>query len=574
MKIKIIIVKILTRLLNVLSYLHIPIPANLIDKTLRFAWNHPWMIKPIVSTIRPEELEKMSKKLVVHHFKKYTPLVPALSQFYKEENIPKIKNFDDFQKYVPETTKDIYVKKYPLEYRCINGRLPDHGTLYKSAGTSGKATIWAQSAGEEEFFEKYVQFGVAYAFQADIKNYKIINCWAFGTWPTAIDFTKAGTKMGQMVNVGTKMDEVLEVLQFLGKNYRYIIVGYPPFLSYLFKEGEKLGFNWREWYIHVLSGGEGFIEEWREQIQNHLGPEALVYSAFGSTDLGLSEGMETFLTVAIRRISFIYQTFLDDSEEAKKLAVKYFPKVADMVMPKDKENVRKFFMQLFKTDPFTDRRLPMIFQYNPTTYFNEEVVTDYESRQAIEIRTTTFHYQTACPRVRYNIKDERGIIKYKEMLGALKSFDIDMKKVVFSINFNDKDILHLPFFYIYGRSDGTISIDGANIFPADVEELIADNKEFNSLINSFIMEVTNDNRLGFDFELKRDAAAPSGAELEKIKLRFKELLAHYSSSFRDIVKEELKSSDLVINFHPFGLGPFESSPLASARLIKYRYIRR
>ena len=102
----------------------------------------------------------------------------------------------------------------------------------------------------------------------------------------------------------------------------------------------------------------------------------------------------------------------------------------------------------------------------------------------------------------------------------------------------------------------------------------ADKDSHSAAINSFIMEVTNDHRLGFDFELKKDVAAPSGAELEKIKLRFKEILAHYSSSFRDIVKEELKSGDLAINFHPFGAGPFESSPLASARLIKYRYIRR
>lgn len=196
-----------------------------------------------------------------------------------------------------------------------------------------------------------------------------------------------------MINVGTKIDETLEILRFLGSSYSYIIVGYPPFLIHLFTEGEKQGFIWQDWHINILSGGEGFIEEWRDQMQRYLGPQAIIISAYGSTDLGLSEGMETFLSVTVRKIAHIFQTFIDDPVKAKMLADQRFPNIKS-VFPKDKEHVRKFFLRLFKSDPFTDRRLPMIFQYDPTTYFNEEIVSQYGNRGAAEMLTTVFHYDT------------------------------------------------------------------------------------------------------------------------------------------------------------------------------------
>ncbi len=571
MKFKTAIIKLFTKIINFLSYFKFPLPGILINKFLLFVWEHPWMLQPLIATIRPEELERMAKKLVVYRFKKVSGSTPALREFYKENKLPPIRNFKDFKK-LSQTNKENYVKKYPIEYRCVNGRLPSQGTLYKSAGTSGKPTIWAQSLDEEIFFQRYVNFGINYVFQAHLKNYKIINCWAFGTWPTAIDFTKAATNFGQLLNVGTNLGEALELLKLLGKDYQYLIAGYPPFLINLFEEGEKMGFIWKEWSINILSGGEGFIEEWREQIQDYLGPDAVITSAYGSTDLGLSEGMETPLSIMVRKIAHIYQTFLEDREKAGNLARKIFPTIYEKIIPKNEDTVRKLFMRLFKNDPSVDRRLPMIFQYDPTTYFNEEIVTKYEDREVVEMITTVLRHNTAIPRVRYNIQDERGIIQYREMFKIFKEFNIQLEEVVRSRGFNPKDMLHLPFFYIYGRSDGTVSIDGANIFPADVEELIADNREFDELICGFIMKVTEDHRLGLDFELKKDVAPP--ANVEELRKRFRKLLTKYSNSFKDIVREDLRSSHLVINFYPFSTGPFEISPLTSSRLIKYKYIRR
>jgi phenylacetate-CoA ligase len=562
--------KISVIVLNFFSLFRVSLPTGILEKCINFFWKNPRTVEYMASHVRSEELERLGRILAVHRFKKVLPVTPALNDFY-EEKTKKVENYNDFKK-LPESNKENYVKKFPLEYRCINGCLPEKGTLYKSAGTSGKNTAWAHSLEDELFFAKYVAFGLNYNYRTDNRNFKIINCWAFGTWPTAIDFTKGATSVGQMINVGTNMKEAIEMLLMLGKNYRYLIVGYPPFLSGLFAQGKKVGINWKDWYIHVLCGGESFVEEWREEIKNYLGEETLIYSAYGSTDLGLGEGMENALTVTIRRIVHVYQTFWDDENKARVLAKKYFPEISsNQILPKEKEEVRRLFLRLFMTDPAVDRRLPMIFQYDPTSYFNEEVVSKTEDgRDVSEMLTTVIWKDTAIPRVRYNIKDERGIIKHKEMFKILKSFNIDIKKVLISLKV-DRNILHLPFFYIFGRSDGTISIDGANIFPADVEELIADNEEFD-FISSFIMKRTDDRRLGFDFELKAGIDIPNNSSL--IKKKFKNKLAEYSSGFKELYEEKLDCSNLAIEFFSFRTGPFVENPLEASRLVKYKYVRK
>jgi len=44
--------------------------------------------------------------------------------------------------------------------------------------------------------------------------------------------------------------------------------------------------------------------------------------------------------------------------------------------------------------------------------------------------------------------------------------------------------------FIYGRSDGTISVDGANIFPQDIEEILRKDEELSTVVNSFQLFVT------------------------------------------------------------------------------------
>lgn len=561
--------------LNVWYAVKLPLPIGIIDRGLLRLWETPRFMLIVTMKIRPELLEKISEKLIVRRFRQVLPITPALMDWCHYPEISMPRSFHDFHQMVPVTSKDAYAHKYGLAERCVGGLLPTRGTLYESAGTSGKSTVWVHSLEDERWFERYVDFGLRHAYRYDEVPRTVINCWAFGTWPTAIDFTKSVTRLARVVNVGVNLEKTLEMLSSLGKGEQYLIAGYPPFLAHLFEEGEKLGFNWKEWRIDVLSGGEGFIEEWRLHLKEHLGEQAKVFSAFGSTDIGLGEGMENDLTVTIRRIMHVYQTFYDDPTEAERMVSLYFPQIADktLLMPKDKESVRQIFLRMFKTDITVDRRLPMFFQYDPTAYFNEEIMREHEdARMVTELATSAILPGTALPRVRYNIQDERGKVRYRDMFRALEEVGIDFPLIEQALSLNRNGYLKLPFFYIYGRSDGTISVDGANIFPADIEEILADNPSFAS-VSAFIMRLTESHHLGFEFELKH------GHSLEKkdevlLKKLFRKLLLQYSTGYGELVSDKLASAQLKIEFFPFATGPFEQSPLASPRSVKHRYIRK
>jgi phenylacetate-CoA ligase len=529
----------------------------------------------VATAIRPECLEKLSEKIIVRRFRRVLPMTPALMDWCGYPGVALPHSFHGFHQMMAVTSKDSYAHKYGLAERCVGGILPIRGTLYESAGTSGKSTLWVHSLDDERWFERYVDFGLAHAYQYDEAPLTIINCWAFGTWPTAIDFTKSATRLARVVNIGVNGEKTLEMLTILGKGEQYVIAGYPPFLAHLFEEGQKQGFNWEEWHIDILSGGEGFIEEWRLHLKDFLGERAKVFSAFGSTDIGLGEGMENELTVTIRRIMHVYQTFYDDPKEAEKMISRYFPGVSDtaLLLPRDKESVRQLFLRLFKTDISVDRRLPMFFQYDPTMYFNEEIIREHDdSRMVTELATSSILPGTALPRVRYNIQDERGRVKYRDMFRALGDVGIDFPLIERALSLDPSRYLKLPFFYIYGRSDGTISVDGANIFPADIEEILADHKSF-SVVAAFIMCLTKTHHLGFEFELKEGVVLKKTEEANLKKL-FKKLLLQYSTGYGELVSDKLASAHLDIGFFPFGTGPFEQSPLTSPRSVKHRYIRK
>ncbi len=562
-------------LLNAWYAMRFPLPVGMIEKALLHLWKTPRLMLVVAATIRPECIEKLSEKIIVRRFRKVLPMTPALMDWCGYPGVALPRSFHGFHQMVPVTSKESYAHKYTLAERCVGGLLPIHGTLYESAGTSGKSTLWVHSLEDENWFERYVDFGLRHAYRYEETPVTVMNCWAFGTWPTAIDFTKSATRIARVINVGVNLEKTLEMMTSLGKGEQYLIAGYPPFLAHLFEEGANRGFNWDEWHVDVLSGGEGFIEEWRLHLKEYLGEQAKVFSAFGSTDIGLGEGMENELTVTIRRIMHVYQTYYDDPIKAEQMIARYFPKVTDpaLLMPKDKESVRQIFLRIFKTDITVDRRLPMFFQYDPTMYFNEEIIREYDgSRMVTELATTSIVPGTALPRVRYNIQDERGRVKYQDIFRALRDVGIDFPLIEKALSLDPTRYLKLPFFYIYGRSDGTISIDGANIFPADIEELLADHAEF-SRVAAFIMCLTKTHRLGFEFELKEGVTLKKSEEASLKKL-FKKLLLQYSTGYGELVSDKLASANLDIGFFSFGTGPFEQSPLTSPRSVKHRYIRK
>lgn len=536
----------------------------------KIIWKDKDYLEIFLTKIKPDVLKKLADQKVLLIFNYAVKNTPAYKKFLLKNNVVpnKIKSINDFKKNVPITTKENYIKAYSLEERCINGKLPKDGIIFRSAGVEGNPTYWTQALKEEDRFEVFVPFGIDYIFDYKKKNYKLLNCWAFGTWPTAIDFTKSARRCGQMVNIGTNSDELIFTLKLLGNKYNYLISGYPPFLRNIIHKGEQNGIKWNEYKIDIITGGEGFVEEWRDFLKSKLGKKSIIASAYGSTDKGLGEGFETPLTIVLRNIIRINQTYLFDKKHAKEICDNVFGDRT--LMPRNEERASNFVQTLLGRDPLIEKRLPMIFQTVPITYYEEEIKNGSSSNSnRSELVTTVLKLYSSQPVIRYNIQDDSGVIDYKKVIKISKENSYDLESIITNLGYKSNKILCLPFMYVYGRTDGTISIDGQNVYPEEVGRMIENIEWLADEINSFMLNITSDYRLGIDLELKQGVESRKFSHYAKT---FRDKLIDYSNGYRLLKEGDFKSSNIEIRVFDFGQGPFKHSPLVDQGIIKYQYI--
>jgi phenylacetate-CoA ligase len=107
---------------------------------------------------------------------------------------------------------------------------------------------------------------------------------------------------------------------------------------------------------------------------------------------------------------------------------------------------------------FGESRLPTLVQYDPFTRFFE-----------VEDSGLLFSGDNGIPLVRYDILDTGGIISYDAMLQFLAEWGFNPLENLRSDNQElPRGIHQLPFVYVFGRSNFTVSYFGANIYPENV----------------------------------------------------------------------------------------------------------
>jgi len=179
-----------------------------------------------------------------------------------------------------------------------------------------------------------------------------------------------------------------------------------------------------------------------------LGKFKKVYSGYGATDLEIGIAGETPISVAIRR-------------EAR-----------------ENDSLRNAIFG-------NDSRLPMLFQYNPLMHLVE--VTPQG-----ELVFSITRLNILSPRIRYNIHDEGSIMQFKEMLAMCASHGFDAKALLGK----EYDCMpRLPFLWIYGRKDSTISIMGANIYPEDIEQCLYAEPDLARVTRSFCIGLHEEKKL-------------------------------------------------------------------------------
>ncbi len=446
--------------------------------------------------------------------------VPAYKKFIDKSGWSfKTSNANDMFKSLPVTDKTNYVLPYSTEDRCLNGNFFHKGVVIdESSGSTGIPYNWVRGVKEREIVKNIIGVYLRYCYGD--KKYIVLNTFSMGAWATGFNMALAAQALGVVKSTGPDVDKILHTLRFFGNKYPYILNGYPPFLKYLFDEGEKRGFNWNEYAMHALVGGEGMSEGLRDYLLRHA---KTVYSGYGASDLEIGIGGENPLTVIIRKLC------------AQDVALR-------------------------KTLFGDDHRLPMLFQYNPIDHFIEIIDR--------EIVVTISKPWTLSPRIRYNIKDEGGMITFDDMREKLKLHNIDILELERRCSYPR---WYVPFLFIYGRKDSTVSVMGANIYPEDVESIVYSDILLANSVNSFSISLEEDTggnpRPCFEFELL-DINQKAKVE-EKLSNILSSGLAKLSLDYKKAKDEYPQAVEPIVRIFGMHEGPFKEDQTR----IKKRYVK-
>ena len=432
--------------------------------------------------------------------------------------------------HLPETDKASYVDRYPLLDRCVGGAVPYPGTtIDESSGSTGTPYNWIRGRRERDVAHRNIGFFARYAFGT--APLVTLNAFSMGAWAAGFNMSLGMMRHGIVKSIGPDVDKLLSTLAYLGPTYRFLISGYPPFLKHLLDEGERRGFPWAEYEIHGLVGGEGMTEELRDVLLQRF---VSVYSGYGATDIEIGMAGESPVSIAVRRLA------------------RARPDIG-----------RALFG--------SDSRLPMVFQYNPLIHY-------LEVNPLGEVICTVSRLDLLAPRIRYNVHDSGGIVDYAVVRGVLKAsgFDLDALGAAAEVAGPRGPLpwarpIPLPFLWIHGRRDATVSVMGSNIYPEDIETLLYRDPAIGPRMHSFMLSVVDDAsgtpRPAVAVELENLAGVDDAWRVAAAE-RLRDGLAALNLDFRSSLAEFPGAMLPIVSTYAVGAGPFAGD----AHRIKQRRI--
>ena len=499
------------------------VPIRILDRILCRPHLPPSLNIRFLSMINPYSFDLISRKKALFVFRRASKFVPAYKKFLSSREIDskKVNNIKKFNETVPQTDKENYVKIFPMADRCINGRLPKTGYLDESSGSTGISVDWIRSVEEEKPYMLQIRPIINYLYEIKKKKqYVLMNGFILGVWAGGRRFLNHVGPIGIVKNIGPDAKMIVQSISELGPKYIYIIGGYPTLLREVVESGNAMnGFDWKKHDVHLFTGGEGFSEKWREYVKFHLGEKSKIFSMYGALDLELGMALETPLSLAVRKI-------LNDDIDLRK-------------------------------DVLSDDRYPCyIGQYSPLNCYIRESINKNRKK---EIEITLLNISSVSPKIKYNINDEGGVFRFDTLQNILKEKGIDIYDLV-KENTNTK-VLHMPFLYLFGRSDGSVTIDGALIFPSDVKETISSDEELSSTINSFRLYTEMDDsyktHLHIYLETKEDVKTTKSLSEKCQDLIFNRMI-NSNPCFRHSYENDPERAKPVIHVCAFKTGIFEN----------------
>lgn len=384
-------------------------------------------ISTALDTLLAEHQTISPKDKVLALFQRCVAEVPAYRHFVESHGINPagITSYPAFQA-LPLMNKSNYMQAYPLPERCFGGSLNGSDRVAVSSGSSGQPTFWPRSASYE--LDVAVRFEQVFhdSFRAHERSTLAIVCFALGNWVGGMFTTSCCWHLAQkgypmlVATPGNNIAEIFRVIRELAAHFEQtVMLGYPPFVKDVIDAGAAEGIDWTSYNPKLVFAGEVFSEEWRSLIGQRIGSTSPCFdsaSLYGTADGGVL-GNETPFSIAIRR------WLANHPNAARQL--------------------------------FGEARLPTLVQYDPANRF-------FEMHEG----TLVISAENSVPLVRYHIADKGGLIRCDEMWAFLKGQGVNS---VVELGL-DKDYQprNLPFVFVFGRADFTVSYYGANIYPENV----------------------------------------------------------------------------------------------------------
>ena len=471
-----------------------------------------WMLETVPSSVT-DRLSRERALETARHAARHVPAYRARLEAVAVDP-DRVSAFDD----LPETDKASYVDRWSLAERCLDGRIPLRGTtIDESSGSTGTPYNWVRSAEERRHVRRMIGFFARYTFGHE--PLVVLNAFSMGAWATGMTTALALEQNGLVKATGPAIEKILGTMRQLGTGYRYLIVGYPPFIKLLLDEGERDGFPWESYRMHALLGGEGNSEALRDYLGRRF---ETVFSGYGATDVEIGLAAETPVSIGLRRLAAAR------------------PEIAQALFGES-------------------ARSPMVFQYNPLLHH-------IETNANGELLFTVTRHATLAPKVRYNVHDEGGVIRDDELRARLADFGVDLD----ALDPTRRRHVRMPYLYVFGRRDSTVSVMGANIYPADIEAGIYADPALAERVLSFALSIREERpgetRPLVSIQLARDEPTP--ALTDALAAAIGRQLATQNADFQEAMREYPALMVPIVELHARGTGPFAGD----GDRIKHRYV--
>jgi phenylacetate-coenzyme A ligase PaaK-like adenylate-forming protein len=404
---------------------------------------------PLDAALAGADDEVAAQRMAMALFHSVATEVPAYRAFLAENGIQpdSIRSFEDFLK-LPLINKSNYHSQFPLHDLCRNGTLEANDFVAVSSGSTGQPTFWPRFITDELPIARRFEQAFYDSFRADERRTLAVVCFALGTWVGGMFTASCCRHLAArgypitVVSPGNNVGEILRVVERLAPEFEQtVLLGYPPFLKDVVDAGLAANVNWGAYHTRLIMAGEVFSEEWRGLVGQRMGSSHPCHdsvSLYGTADAGVL-GNETPLSVAIRR-------FLAQHPDAAR-------------------------------ELFGESRLPTLVQYDPRSRYFE-----------VQDGTLLFTGDNGIPLVRYHIADSGGLIRYTAMLDFVRKHGFPKA----GAELGDRGVRPLPFVYVFGRADFTISYFGANVFPENVTVGLEQPPVSTWCTGKFVMQVRED----------------------------------------------------------------------------------